>query len=184
MVILADELLEEFFGGGFGGSFVLVDQPQPVPPLPQRQPFVQSGGASVRYSMPPAPRPQPVVQAAVPVVGGQGQIPRGLGLRGVLDNIVNDGMRVAAEVRRRMEELDAAAAPGGVQEEEEEGAEGGVQGGDRELLRGMEVEVGGEGEMNVEGGGEGSHGGGGGLEPRVVGREGSTRGVVEFEGGM
>lgn len=63
------------------------------------------------------------------------------GLRGVLDSIVNDGMRVAAEVRRRMEEeVEKAAAAGNAQEDDED-EEGGVEDRDRDLLKGAEAEV-------------------------------------------
>ena len=64
----------------------------------------------------------------------------------MLDNIVSDGMRVAAEVKRRMDEaqreLDREARHGR-EEDEEEGEE--ASGKDRELLEGAEtadVEVG------------------------------------------
>ena len=60
------------------------------------------------------------------VVGGAGAgvVPPGKGLRGMLDNIVNDGMRVATEVRRRYDEaqkeLDKEARHGREDEEDEE----------------------------------------------------------------
>ena len=51
------------------------------------------------------------------VPGAGGVVPPSKGLRGMLDNIVTDGMRVASEVRRRMEEagreLDRASGAAG-----------------------------------------------------------------------
>ena len=120
------------------------------------------------------------------------------GLRGVLDNIVNDGMRVAAEVKRRMDELDANARASGARVgekggEEDDGEEdedaGAVEGRDRELLSGAEAEVGsvrsgisgrGLGGAEEEEQAEGE----GGVKVKRVVREGSSRGVVEFEGGV
>ena len=64
----------------------------------------------------------------------------GKGLRGMLDNIVTDGMRVAAEVRRRMDEaqreIDRGASTRGTESDDEEEDEGG-----RDLLEGAEVDA-------------------------------------------
>lgn len=76
------------------------------------------------------------------VVGGAGAgiVPPGKGLRGMLDNIVSDGMRVAAEVRRRMEEaqkeMDKEARHG--REEDDEEDEGSMA-KDADLLEGAET---------------------------------------------
>lgn len=57
-------------------------------------------------------------------------VPPGKGLRGMLDNIVTDGMRVAAEVKRRMDEaqreLDKGASSRGTgdDDDDEEGEDG------------------------------------------------------------
>jgi len=63
----------------------------------------------------------------------------------MLDNIVTDGMRVAVEVRRRMDdaqkELDRGAATRGTEDEEDE--EGEDHAGD--LLEGAEADAGGGG---------------------------------------
>lgn len=99
-----------------------------------------------------------------------GVVPPGKGIRGMLDNIVSDGMRVAAEVRRRMEEaqkeLDASSRKQEDDEEDDENADvdlslgaglttpGGdperrsirsirsVKESDRELLEGADAEAG------------------------------------------
>ncbi|KAI5289657.1 hypothetical protein KEM52_000704, partial [Ascosphaera acerosa] len=53
---------------------------------------------------PPIPLTSPF--SGTPIVGASGGIvpPGNTGLRGVLDNIVSDGMRMAAEVKKRMDE--------------------------------------------------------------------------------
>jgi hypothetical protein len=76
------------------------------------------------------------------VVGGAGAgiVPPGKGLRGMLDNIVTDGMRVAAEVRRRYDEaqkeLDKEARHGREDDDEEEDA---IHAKDADLLEGAET---------------------------------------------
>lgn len=100
MVVLADELLEQFFESSFPVSFHIIDG------LPSQA--SSSGGLTTFASLGFGSR-APVPSAAN--LGGAGR-----GLRGVLDNIVTDGMRVATEVRRRMEEaqreLEKNAQPG------------------------------------------------------------------------
>ncbi|KAF8429115.1 putative GTPase activating protein [Tirmania nivea] len=220
MVILADELLERFFENGFAESFVLLDTGNPSssiylhPNAPshyqtgqQQQQHQQRHGGLTTFN---TPAPSQTASAAAASLAAQGSIgitsvlngPAAVagaakGLRGVLDNIVNDGMRVAAEVKRRMDELDANARASGARAgekggEEEDGEEdedaGVVEGRDRELLSGAEAEVGsvksgisGRGSGALE---EGVQEGGGGLQVKRVVREGSSRGVVEFEGGV
>lgn len=122
-------------------------------------------------------------------------------MRGVLDNIVTDGMRVATEVRRRMDEaqkeLEKNALPGQKPDDEEEddddvGVAIGVRKGpsndiegrsvrslDRDLLDGVDAEAGasakdGQSLMDADSG-------------KGRARTGSTAttattGVVEFEG--
>ena len=229
MVILADELLERFFEMGFAESFVLSDiaqissspptyghpnqpshyqsnQPMQVPQRRQYSGLTTFATAPVTSSSSGAAAGSigsigiaSVLSSPVAVAGAA------KGLRGVLDNIVNDGMRVAAEVKRRMDELDADSKAGrtGEKHEDEEGDEdedGAVQGRDRELLSGAEVEVvsmkseisGGEaGSPLSEDDGDGGYGtrsragssnSGDGVKVKKVLREGSTKGVVEFEG--
>lgn len=75
------------------------------------------------------------------VVGGAGAgvVPPGKGLRGMLDNIVNDGMRVATEVRRRYDEaqkeLDKEARHGREDDDDDEE----VDAKDLDLLEGAET---------------------------------------------
>lgn len=82
-------------------------------------------------------------------------MPPAKGLRGVLDNIVSDGMRVAGEVRKRVDEAQREMERNALQrsetdldDEEEKGVYGGeadrrsVREGDRELLEGEEAVAG------------------------------------------
>ncbi|KAL1835771.1 hypothetical protein VTJ49DRAFT_6092 [Mycothermus thermophilus] len=94
MVVLADELLEHFFETALPASFRVIEGLAAATSTPTSASSLTTfsglglGGAARAFS-----------GAAGPAAGGAGR-----GLRGVLDNIVTDGMRVAAEVRRRMEE--------------------------------------------------------------------------------
>lgn len=97
MVILADEVLEQFFEVGFSSSFRLADVPLPS----------HASSSSNLTTFSNAGRQVAAATSGMAgVVGGAGAgvVPPGKGLRGMLDNIVTDGMRVAAEVRRRMDE--------------------------------------------------------------------------------
>ncbi|KAH7185505.1 rab-GTPase-TBC domain-containing protein [Fusarium flagelliforme] len=150
MVVLADELLEQFFESSFPASFHVIEG-LPTTTSAQSLTTFSSLGFAAR---PPV----------APPVGPPGA---GRGLRGVLDNIVTDGMRVATEVRRRMDEaqkeLEKNALPGQRPEEEDEddddlGVEVGVRKGpsasstdierrsvrssDRDLLDGADAEAG------------------------------------------
>jgi len=73
-------------------------------------------------------------------------VPPTKGLRGVLDNIVSDGMRVAGEVRKRMDEaqreMERAARVGEDEEDERGGDRRSVKAADRDLLEGAEAEAG------------------------------------------
>lgn len=134
------------------------------------------------------------------------------GLRGVLDGIVTDGMRVAAEVRRRMEEaqkeMEKNATPGqkaAAQEEEEEDDEDldihslrtpttfsdmerrsvrSVKHEDRMLLEGADAEAGGgNGKGDGEEGGASPSGDGGPkARPGSVVEEAGATRTVEFDG--
>ncbi len=108
MVVLADELLEQFFESSFPTSFHVVEgMPDKTVQAPSLTTFSSLGFSS---------RNNAITQPGPP---GPGR-----GLRGVLDNIVTDGMRVATEVRRRMEEaqreLEKNATPGQRPDEEED----------------------------------------------------------------
>jgi hypothetical protein len=128
MVILADEVLENFFEVGFSSSFRLADEP-----------LLFSSSSSNLTTFSNAGRHAAAVNSGMRVVGGAGAgvVPPGKGIRGMLDNIVNDGMRVAAEVRRRYDEaqkeLDKEARHGREDEDEEEDAK------DADLLEGAET---------------------------------------------
>ncbi|KAL8762838.1 MAG: hypothetical protein Q9184_001224 [Pyrenodesmia sp. 2 TL-2023] len=154
MVILADELLQQFFEFAFPASFHLA--PSVLRPRSSTQTLTT-------FSTPAAQLPVPNRSAAGTVVP-----PGNKGLRGVLDNIVSDGMRVAQEVRKRMDEAqrelerNAVHRPGADEdEEEEEGKVSGADGGDaerrsvmeqdRDLLEGAEAMVPDGGKGDVDG---------------------------------
>ena len=146
MVILADDLLQQFFESAFSASFHLSDHP-----AQSSSPTVLTTFSSNASTLPSTPR--------------SGIVPPVKGLRGVLDNIVSDGMRVAGEVRKRVDEAQREMERNALQrsetdldDEEDRGAYGGdadrrsVREGDRELLEGEEaiVGVGRGGSLQVE----------------------------------
>ncbi|KAF7596783.1 hypothetical protein BBP40_012382 [Aspergillus hancockii] len=99
MVILADELLEQFFDTFFPQSFRLSDQSHPAAKLSSLSSNLTT------FSNINTPKPHLTAAAGATVAGASGGIvPPGKGLRGVLDNIVSDGIRMAAEVKKRMDE--------------------------------------------------------------------------------
>lgn len=113
MLVLADEALESFFDAAFANSFRLSDAPSPSSASSSSN-LTTFANLGRKVSMPiSSPQIGP---------GTAGIVAPGKGIRGMLDNIVSDGMRVAAEVRRRMDEaqkeLDAASK--GRHDEEEE----------------------------------------------------------------
>ncbi|ORY17267.1 GTPase-activating protein-like protein GYP2 [Clohesyomyces aquaticus] len=140
MVILADEILEQFFEIGFSASFKLADAPLP-----------SSASSSSNLTTFSNAGKQVAANAAVGMAGvvggaGAGVVPPGKGLRGMLDNIVSDGMRVAAEVRRRMDEAqkemdrEAKSGQGRERDEDDEEEERGEVGAkDADLLEGAET---------------------------------------------
>lgn len=99
MVILADELLEQFFDSFFPQSFHLSDLSHPAS-------MVSSLSSNLTtFSNINVPKPHMGSVSSVSPAGASGGIvPPGKGLRGVLDNIVTDGIRMAAEVKKRMDE--------------------------------------------------------------------------------
>ncbi|EFY93027.1 GTPase activating protein (GAP) [Metarhizium acridum] len=188
MVVLADELLEQFFESSFPFSFHIIEGLQNAAVTPQSSSLTTF--ASLGFgSKPPLPV-QPGPHGA------------GRGLRGVLDNIVTDGMRVATEVRRRMEEaqkeLEKNALPGQRPEDDEEddddigiavGARKGpggpsgdnrsVKSSDRDLLDGLDAGAGASSKEQDQdlidvNSGEGP--------PRAETVAAPGTGVVEFEG--
>lgn len=152
MVVLADELLEQFFESSFPVSFHILAQSTPVVASSPLTTFSNLGFNRTVL---------PQVPGGAGGIGSAGAMPPGKGLRGVLDNIVTDGMRVAAEVRRRMDEAqkemekNAVARPADEEEEDEDGygpqSSGGydqdaehrsVRSEDRDLLEGADAEAG------------------------------------------
>ena len=135
MVILADDLLQQFFESAFPASFHLSSHPAHSP----------SQTPLTTFSSPTSPL------LAAP---RGGVVPPAKGLRGVLDNIVSDGMRVAGEARKRFDEVQKEMERNALhrseadEDEEEKGAYGGesdrksVREGDRELLEGEEAVAG------------------------------------------
>ena len=95
MVILADELLEQFFDSFFPQSFRLSDHPLPAPATSLSSNLTTFSNLGKPSQL----------NTGVPTAGASGGIvPPGKGLRGVLDNIVTDGIRMAAEVKKKMDE--------------------------------------------------------------------------------
>lgn len=111
MVVLADELLEQFFDSSLPVSFHVVGGVRDGSETGSTLTTFASLGFASR---------SPAGQPAGPVAGR--------GLRGVLDSIVTDGMRVATEVRRRMDEaqreLDKNGVPGHRTDDEEDEEDG------------------------------------------------------------
>lgn len=117
MVVLADELLEQFFESYFPQSFHLSDHPHPAA-------LAASSSMSsnlTTFSNLGSIRPSGLAAGSAPVAGASGGIvPPGKGLRGVLDNIVSDGIRMAAEVKKRMDEAQRDLERNALGREEEE----------------------------------------------------------------
>lgn len=150
MVVLADELLEQFFESFFPSSF-RVSGDSIAGGSTVGSPSSLTTFSSLSFSRSSS-------AAALPANVSQLGVPPGKGLRGVLDNIVTDGMRVAAEVKRRMDEaqreMEKNAYPRDDDEEDEEDGgkvSGGygadedrrsVREGDRDLLMGADAEIG------------------------------------------
>lgn len=189
MVILADEVLEHFFEVGFSSSFRLADD--------SHRPALTSTSSNLT-TFSNAGKGGPGGMGGVGGMSGgglgganAGVVPPGKGLRGMLDNIVSDGMRVAAEVRRRMEEVQGEMereARRGRENDDDEEDEGEDRAGDKELLEGAETAdvdtKSGNGEL-LSVGGEGSGDRDSGSDGKGKGRQRSTsevsREVVEFE---
>lgn len=108
MVILADELLEKFFESFFPQSFRLSDgpgtniAPSPASTLSGNLTTFTNLGTPVKSLISGTASDK---EGFINVGRAGGVVePGSRGLRGVLDNIVNDGMRMAAEMRKRMDE--------------------------------------------------------------------------------
>ncbi|OJD19175.1 hypothetical protein AJ78_00877 [Emergomyces pasteurianus Ep9510] len=186
MVILADELLEQFFETFFPQSFRLSDTPDIASlrstSLSSNLTTFTNLGAG-RHDSGPGPA------AGATVAGASGGIvpPGHKGLRGVLDNIVSDGMRMAAEVRKKMDEaqreMEKNALAGRPEDEDDEddgmydddrsghgptmpgGGRSSARDADRDLLEGAEV-VSLKGRDDGDGDGSGDGGKGESWGPR------------------
>lgn len=103
MVVLADELLEQFFDSFFHHSFHLSDHPHPAALAAASS---LSSNLTTFSNIGSSKLGQLTSSTTGPSVAGAsgGIVPPGKGLRGVLDNIVSDGIRVAAEVKKRMDD--------------------------------------------------------------------------------
>ncbi|KAI7166380.1 hypothetical protein KC316_g2612, partial [Hortaea werneckii] len=119
------------------------------------------------------------VPAISPGGAGAGVVGPGGGLRGMLDNIVTDGMRVAAEVRRKMDEaqkeLDRGASTRGTEDDEDEDAE--EHPGD--LLEGAEADAGSAGGKGEGAAQSGTAAGQGSLLDQPLTEEPRGQGEVE-----
>lgn len=141
MLILADEALESFFDSGFPNSFHLADAPLPSSTVTASSNLSTLSGVANVLSSNGASGRGPLGSAGLGGPGA-GVVGPGTGIRGMLDNIVTDGMRVAAEVKRRMDEAQKELDKGGVtrgteDDEDEEEADAG-----KDLLEGAEADAG------------------------------------------
>ena len=148
MVILADELLEQFFETFFPRSFHLAPQQSTSTTSLPHSSSTLSGNLTTFANL-GAPVKNLVSSVSsskhtVVNVGTAGGVvePGSRGLRGVLDNIVNDGMRMAAEMRKRMDDA---------QREFERQAREGQGQGQQRPYRDEDDEDEDEGEVEVEG---------------------------------
>ncbi|KAI0440036.1 TBC-domain-containing protein [Xylaria telfairii] len=187
MVVLADELLEQFFESSFPTSLHIIDGL----PNAASQSSSLTTFSSLNFNRPAVVSPS----GTQPGLAGASR-----GLRGVLDNIVTDASRVAAEVRRRMEEaqreLEKNALPGQKDDDDEDdedlqgpikssGAYSGdaerrsVRSSDRDLLDGADADAGASKEVhsasqsgldgNIE------------QEGQIGSANNATQRIVEFE---
>jgi hypothetical protein len=121
MVVLADELLEQFFESSFPASFHILDKPTSPSSL------ASAGSNLTTFSNLGFSRAGSFALQGRGSAGGTGSsglVPPTKGLRGVLDNIVTDGMRVAAEVKRRMDEAQKELEKNAMQRDDDEDDEG------------------------------------------------------------
>jgi Ca2+-binding EF-hand superfamily protein len=151
MVILADELLEQFFESFFPQSFHLSSTPNAS--TASLASSTLSGNLTTFANLGTPVKnliSSTAGKAGVVDVGQAGGIvePGSRGIRGVLDNIVNDGMRMAAEMRKRMDEaqkeFEKNARENGQkdrdeEDDEEELDEKGAMKHDQDLLEGAEA---------------------------------------------
>jgi hypothetical protein len=140
MLILADEALETFFDSGFPNSFHLADAPLPLGTV-----STTAATLTTFANLPAKVNLLPTALGSPGASPGSAAMAPGKGLRGMLDNIVTDGMRVAAEVRRRVDEaqkeVDRGAVTRGTQSTAAESEDDEEDEGGRDLLEGAEVDA-------------------------------------------
>ncbi|KAL5604858.1 hypothetical protein BROUX41_001811 [Berkeleyomyces rouxiae] len=169
MVVLADEMLEQFFESSLPASFHIIDGLQPAAtPLSSTLTTFSNLGVSFTGAARAAASAAAGPSTAGTGVGANINLNQaGRGLRGVLDNIVTNGMQVASEVQRRIEEAQkemeraalanggqlgsgplasgsavaGSSAPNGSQDDDEDDDEDDTQG--RDLLDGADAHAGG-----------------------------------------
>ena len=148
MVILADELLQQFFEFSFAESFHI------APSTLGRTPSSFSLQTPSLTTFSNINSRQIFAPASSATISAGSAAPPSKGLRGLLDNIVTDGMRVATEVRKRVDEAQkdiekSALARDEDEEEDEESRTAGLFGtdidrrsvreADRDLLEGGDI---------------------------------------------
>ncbi|KAI0999108.1 putative GTPase-activating protein [Podosphaera aphanis] len=150
MVVLADELLERFFEYSFPASFRISGDLSAATGDISSSPLTTF--SNIGFNRSPS-------GTSVNVTNSAALLPPGKGLRGVLDNIVTDGMRVAAEVRRRMDEAQNEMDPNTVSRSDDDDEDEAydkprysdkysdaerrsVRNEDRDLLEGADAEAG------------------------------------------
>ncbi|OJJ48224.1 hypothetical protein ASPZODRAFT_62148 [Penicilliopsis zonata CBS 506.65] len=119
MVILADELLEQFFESFFPHSFHLSDTPIPAS-LAASTSLSSNLTTFSHLGTPHKPGTGPGFNSASVAGASGGIVPPTRGLRGVLDNIVSDGIRMAAEVKKKMDEAQRELERNALGREEED----------------------------------------------------------------
>jgi TBC1 domain family member 8/9 len=156
MVVLADELLEQFFESSFPASFHILDKPSSPSDLLNGSSSLTTF-ANLGFNRPGASLLQG--RGSIGGTSSVGNVPPSKGLRGVLDNIVTDGMRVAAEVKRRVDEAQKELEKNAMARDDDEDDEGederqapsaysrdsdrrGVRSEDMDLLEGADAEAG------------------------------------------
>lgn len=142
MVVLADEVLERFFERGFAETFTLLSTDgtasvlQPTTTGPNPRPGIAVQPSSLGGRMPSLPS----LPSSPAIVAGTTK-----SLRGVLDGMVDEGMRVAAEFRKRVEEMEEKAVDHSREDEDDDAGREtdskSIMETDRDLLKGAEAET-------------------------------------------
>ena len=154
MLVLADEALEHFFDVELPASFRLADASSLGASGGNLTTFSNLGRRVSQGVSSAAGGGKGAAEVAIPgALEAGGVVPPGRqGLRGMLDNIVTDGMRVATEVRRRYEEaqkeLEQASGPRTDRDDDEDDEDGderaetkSLYAKDGDLLEGADAEA-------------------------------------------